>query len=131
MEQRGLNHPRPRMNLPPEFLNHEAGIGAFSNPEEGVEFMLGFNHLLSGLRKKARGLTEDEMHAVRGFVTSAATSPAFVRRLAAEHGAESIAETFLLRAGPPELALEFVLRRHKGQFFRKRYPSLSLLQPAG
>lgn len=131
MEQRGLNHPRPRMNLPPEFLNHDQGIAAFSNPEEGVEFMLGFNHLLSGLRKKGSGLTEDELHAVRGFMTSTAVSPAFVRRLATEHGAESIAETFLLRDGPPELALEFLLRRHKGQFFRKRYPSLSLLQPGG
>jgi hypothetical protein len=131
MERRGLNHPRPRMKLPPEFLNHEQGIGAFSNPEEGVEFMLGFNHLLSGLRKKGRGLTEDELHAVRGFMTNAAVSPAFVRRLVTEHGTESVAETFLLRSGSPEVALAFLLRRHKGQFFRKRYPSLALLQPGG
>jgi len=131
MAERGLHHPRPSMKLPPEFLNHELGIGSFSNPGEGMEFMLGFNHLVSGFRKQGRGLTEDELHAVRGFIVSAAASPAFVRRLAAEHGAQSVAETFLLRDCPPEWALEVLLRRHKGQFYRKRYPSLALLQPNG
>jgi len=38
-----------------------------------------------------------------------------------------MAEVFLLRNHPPELALEFLLRRHKGNYHRKRYPSLSLL----
>jgi len=93
--------------------------------------MLDFNHLLSGFRKKGRGLTEDESHALCGFIASAGVSPAFVRRLASEHGAESVAETFLLRNCPPEWALEVLLRRHKGHFYRKRYPSLSLLQPGG
>ena len=131
MEERGLNHPRPIMKLPPAFLNHEQGIGAFSNPDEGVEFMLGFNHLVSGFRKKGVGLTEAELHSVRGFMVSAAASTAFVRRLVAEHGAESVAETFLVRECPPESSLEVLLRRHKGHFYRKRYPSLSWLQPGG
>ncbi|PYI80589.1 MAG: hypothetical protein DME26_21310 [Verrucomicrobia bacterium] len=129
MTERGFNHPRPRMKLPPEFLNHEQGIGAFSNPDEGEEFMLGFNHLVSAFRKQGRELTEDELHAVRGFIVSAATSPAFVRRLTAEHGAASVAEAFLARDFPVEWTLEVLLRRHKGRFYRKRYPSLSLLQP--
>jgi len=131
MDERGLNSPRPRMKLPPEFLNHDQGIGAFSNPDEGQEFMLGFNHLVSAFRKKGCGLVEDELHAVRGFIVNAGISPAFVRRLAAEHGAESVAKTFLVRDFPPEWSLEVLLRRHKGHFYRKRYPSLSLLQPAG
>ena len=130
MAERGLNHPRPRMTFPPEFLNHDQGIGAFSNSAEGVEFMLGFNHVVSGLRKQGSGLTDDELEAVRGFITSAMVSPAFVRRLVAEHGVKSIAGTFFLRDSPAEVALEFLLRRHKGHFYRKRYPSLSLLQPA-
>jgi hypothetical protein len=131
MEERGLKHPRPPMKLPPEFLNHDQGIGAFSNPDEGVEFMLGFDHLLSGFRKKGRGMTEDELHAVRELMVSAAASPAFVRRLAAEHGAESVGETFLVRDFPADWSLEVLLRRHKGHFYRRRYPSLSLLQPSG
>jgi hypothetical protein len=35
-----------------------------------------------------------------------------------------------MRNAPSGLALEFLLRRHKGQFYRKRYPTLSLLQAA-
>jgi hypothetical protein len=127
--ERHLNFRRPGMQLPPEFLNHDQGIGAFSNPDEGEEFMLGFNHLLSGFRKKGLGLSENELHAMRGFIASAAASPAFVRRLATEHGAESVAEAFGLRDVPPGFALEVLLRRHKGHFYRKRYPSLSWLQP--
>jgi hypothetical protein len=43
-------------------------------------------------------------------------------------GAESLTECFLMRNAPSWLALEFLLRRHKGQFYRKHYPTLSLLQ---
>lgn len=129
MAERGFSQPRPRMSFPPEFLNHDRGIGVFSNPDEGLEFLLEFNHVVSGLGKKGVGMTEDELQAVRGLITNALSSPALVRRLVAEHGAESIAETFLLRACPAELALEYLLRRHKGHFYRKRYPSLSQLQP--
>jgi hypothetical protein len=41
-----------------------------------------------------------------------------------------LTETFLMRNAPSELALEFLLRRHKGQFYRKRYPALSLAEAA-
>lgn len=118
----------PQIRLPPEFLNHKQGIGMFSNPEEGTEFILGFNHVLSGLRKKGGALTQEEVNALQCLVTGAGVSPAFVWRLATEYGAESIAEAFLLRHVPPEWALEFLLRRHKGHFFRKRYPSIALVQ---
>lgn len=127
MQTHGLAYPRPRMTFPPEFLNHGQGIGAFSNADEGLEFLLHFNQVVSGLRKKGAALTDEEADALRHLVTDAAISPAFVRRLVGEHGAESIAETFMTRHTPPELALEFLLRRHKGHFFRKRYPSLSLV----
>ncbi|MCX6924707.1 MAG: hypothetical protein NT154_16065, partial [Verrucomicrobia bacterium] len=128
MREQCLEHPRPRMTFPPEFLNHDQGIAAFSNPEEGVEFVLRFNQMLSGLRKKGVGLTDDEMTALRRLLTDAAISPAFVQRLASEHGAESLAEAFLIRHAPPDFALTFLLRRHKGQFYRKRYPALSLVR---
>ena len=128
MREHGLEHPRPRMSFPPEFLNHDQGIGAFSNPEEGVEYSLRFNQVLSGLRKKGAGLTDDEIDALQHLLTGAAISPAFVRRLVADHGTESMTGSFLMRNAPSGLALEFLLRRHKGQFYRKRYPTLSLLQ---
>jgi hypothetical protein len=126
MQAHGLKHPRPRMTFPPDFLNHDQGIGAFFNPEEGVEYMLRFNHVLSALGKKGVGLNEDELQALQGLMTSEACSPAFVRRLVADQGAESIAEAFLMRDVPSGFALDFLLRRHKGHFYRKRYPSLSL-----
>ena len=130
MQERGLKQPRPDMNFPQEFLDHDQGIGVFSNPDEGVEYSLRFNQALSGLRKRGVGLTDDETDTLRHLLTDATISPAFVRRLVAEHGAESFAETFLMRSMPSGLALEFLLRRHKGQFYRQRYPALSLLQEA-
>ncbi len=128
MREQCLEHPRPRMTYPPEFLNHDQGIAAFSNPDEGVEYLLRFNQMLSGLRKKGVGLTDKEMDALRHLLTGAVVSPAFVQRLASEHGAESLAAAFLIQNEPSELALKFLLRRHKGQFYRKRYPALSLVQ---
>ena len=127
MLARGLSRPRPSMSFPPDFLQHEEGIGAFTNPTEGVEYLLRFHHVLGGLRKKGAGLTEDESDALRHTVTDPAVSPAFVQRLVAEHGRESIAQAFLLRDQPPELALDFLLRCHKGEHFRRRYPAISLV----
>ena len=126
MRAHGLQHPRPRMTFPSEFLNHDQGIGAFFNPEEGIEYMLKFNHVLSALGKRGVGLNEDELQALQGLMASEAISPAFVRRLVADHGAESIAAGFLMRDVPSDLALDFLLRLNKGHFYRKRYPSLSL-----
>jgi hypothetical protein len=128
MRERGLEKPRPPMRFPREFLDHDQGIGAFYNPEEGQEFMLGFNHLLSGLRKQGDGLSDPERDALRHFVTDRCGSPAFVHRLVREHGAASLLETFHLRDLPPDRALAFLLRCHKGRFYRNRYPTLSLVQ---
>lgn len=130
MREQGLQHPRPRMTFPQEFLKHDQRIAAFSNPDEGAEYLLRYNHVLSGLRKKGVDLTNEESDALRRVLTDPAISPAFVRRLTGEHGAESLAEAFLIRNGQVELTLAFLLRRHKGQFYRKRYPALSLVQGA-
>jgi hypothetical protein len=126
MRKHGLEHPRPRMTFPPEFLSHDQGIGAFFNPEEGVEYLLRFNHILSALGKRGVGLNEDDRQVLQGLMTSEVISPAFVRRLVADGGGESVAEAFLVRDIPADRALDFLLRRHKGHFYRKRYPSLSL-----
>lgn len=128
-EQDSPDEPCLRLNLPAELLKHDQGVGAFANPEEGVELMLYFNHVLSGLRKRGSGLNEDELSAVNNLLTNTSVSPDFVRRLAMEHGAESIAAAFLIEDSPPELVLEFLLRRHKGQYFRTRYESPSVPQP--
>ena len=76
MRERGLEKPRPPMKFPREFLDHDQGIGAFYNPDEGEEFMLGFNHILSGLRQQGDGLSDTERDALRHLVTDEAISPA-------------------------------------------------------
>ena len=128
MQERGLTQPRPSLQFPREFLDHDQGIGAFSSPEEGQEFMLGFNHILSGLRKRGEDLSTTERSALRHFVTGQVISPAFVRRLVREHGAASLRETFCLHDLSLEPALTFLLRTYKGCHFRNRYPSLALVQ---
>jgi hypothetical protein len=127
MQERGLEQPRPSMQFPREFLDHDQGIGAFYNPEEGQEFSICFNLILSGLRKKGAGLSPEERDALWRFITADAISPAFVHRLVRDHGAESFVETFHLRHLPTEQALTFLLRCFKGHFYRNRYPSLALV----
>ena len=67
------------------------------------------------------------MHAIRGFVGSDAASPSFVRRVVTEYGDHSIRRAYLLREGTPDYWLDYLLRSHKGYFYRKRYPSMSVL----
>lgn len=128
MCERGLDQPRPPMTLSREFLDHDDGIGAFYKPDEGVEFMPRFHHVLSGLRTQGEGLSDSERDALRHLVSNRAISPASVRRLVREHGAASLLDTFHLRDLPPERALAFLLRCQKGGFHRNRYPSISLVQ---
>jgi hypothetical protein len=128
MRERGLTQPRPTMRFPREILDHEQGIGVFYNPDEGQEIMLGFNHVLSGLRKQGEGLTDAERDALDHFMKDRAVSPAFVQRLVREHGAASLLDNFQLRRLPPDLALALLLRCHKGRFYRNRYPSVSLVE---
>jgi hypothetical protein len=52
-------------------------------------------------------------------------------RLVREHGAASLVENFQLQRLPPDLALAFLLRCYKGEYYRNRYPALSLVQNGG
>jgi hypothetical protein len=99
----------------------------YFNPEEGQEIVQDFNDLLAGLRKKGVDLMPDEEEAIRGWVMSQSISPGFVRRLAEEYGSESIEAAFLLDKQRRDYALEYLLRRYKGRFYRPRYPTLTLV----
>ena len=128
MEKHGLKAPAPEMNIPRDLLESKNGIGVYFNPDEGMEIMPDFNDVLSGLKKKGRGLTEGEEVAIRGWVTSQSLSPGFVRRLAEEHGSESIAAAFLLEKQKEDYVLAYLLRRYKGRFYRPRYPTLTIVK---
>lgn len=123
-----LNKPQPNMPFPADFLDHEEGIGAFSDPVEGVEYLLCFDHVIAGLRKQGVDLTAAEKDAICGAVKSAVICPAYIRRLVADHGTASIPAAFYMSQQPADLTLEVLLRRYKGAHYRRRYPSISLIQ---
>jgi len=127
IEKHGLKDGRPKMPMPTDLLEHKNGLGVFINPDEGKEIMQDFTSIIAGLRRKGEGLTEDEEYCLRGFFEADAISPRFVRRVLDEYGSESVKTALLLRGDQPSYWLDYLLRSHKGQFYRKRYPSLSVI----
>jgi hypothetical protein len=115
------------MNCPKDLLEHTDGVGVFLNPDAGKEIMTHFATLVTGLKRKGEALTDDQERAIRGFFDSVAVSPRFVKRVLDEYGNESAKTAFLLRGDLPSYWLDYLLRSHKGDFYRKRYPSLSAI----
>ena len=89
--------------------------------------MLGFDDVVHGFQKKGRDLTEDEAESLRGLIYAEAISPPFVRKLTQEYGDEAIRSAFLIPSDHDKHCLEYLLRRYKGHFYRKRYPSITLV----
>ena len=127
IEKHGLKDGRPEMPMPTNLLEHKNGLGVFINPDEGKEIMQDFTSVIAGLKRKGEGLTDDEEYCLRGFFEADAISPRFVRRVLDEYGSESVKAAFLLRGEQPGYWLDYLLRSHKGQFYRKRYPFLSVI----
>jgi hypothetical protein len=50
-----------------------------------------------------------------------------VKRLLGEYGDESVLEAYLLREGRPDYWLDYLLRRHKGCYYRRRYPPVAVI----
>lgn len=121
----GLKKGRPNISLPDDLVDSSNGIAVFANPEEGKEITPDYNDIVSGLKRCGESLTEAQATAIRGFVTADAISPAFVKRVTAEHGAESIKAAFMLGKCDEGFWLDYLLRSHKGHFYRKRYPPIS------
>lgn len=123
----GLKNNRPDISIPPDLLESKDGLGVFLNPDSGKEIMEQFNSIMSGFRRKGVGLTEDEEHAIRAFVCSDAISPRFIQRMVREFGDESIKPAFRLGKISASYWLDYLLRRHKGSFYRKCYPAISIV----
>jgi hypothetical protein len=123
----GLKHGRPGMKIPPDLRDHDCGIGVFLNPDEGKEIMTEFDALAAGLKRRGRDLTSDEEDAVRAFIESDALSPAFVHRVLSDYGSESVRAAFRLPEPAPEYWLDHLLRSRRGHFYRKRYPTVSIV----
>jgi hypothetical protein len=127
VEKHKLKKGRPEMELPQDLLEEKDGLGVFLNPDEGKEIMSHFTSLVAGLKKMGKGLTEDEEEVIFGFFDSDAVSPRFVKRVLAEYGDESVKTAFLLKGALPGYWLDYLLRCRKGHFYRKRYPTLSVI----
>ena len=127
LKRHQLSEPSPAIDLPPDILECDDGIGVYFNPDEGQEMMMSFDDVLSGFQKQGRGLNEDESEMVRQFIYSDAINPQLVRTLVQEYGDESIASAFLIPQGDDKRYLDYVLRRYKGHFYRNRYPCLSIV----
>lgn len=123
----GLQRGRPEVNVPPHVRAHAGGIGVFLNPQEGKEMTTEFDTLVAGLARRGQNLTDDQENVIQAFIQEDAVSPAFVHRLVAEYGSDSIRAAFRLPEHLPAYWLEYLLRRHKGQYFRTRYPMLSVI----
>jgi Protein of unknown function (DUF3843) len=111
----------------PDLLACEDGIGVYFNPEEGQEMMRSFDAVRSGFQKQGREMTAEESEMVREFLYADAISPPFVRKLVQDYGDASIAAAFLIPQDYDKYYLEYLLRRYKGHFYRKRYPSLTIV----
>ncbi|MGK0186174.1 MAG: hypothetical protein ACI9R3_001957 [Verrucomicrobiales bacterium] len=127
MQSQGLERPEPRMSFPPEFMNHDQGISAYSSPEEGIEYCINFHQLSNGMQKQGVDLSEAELETIRGVVVDSSCSVAFIRRLVSDSGPQSIAWAFLIRNQSLEWVMETLLRRYKGSYYRKRYPRITLV----
>jgi hypothetical protein len=128
-ERQKYNRPDlpPTPELPSELLDMKNGIGVYFNPAEGQEMMAGFNAIVSGLQKHGVQLTDDEAESLRAFLYSEAISPQFVRLVAREYGDASIAAAFFIQPETAPEYVEYLLRKYKGHFYRRRYPSLTLV----
>jgi hypothetical protein len=72
-------------------------------------------------------VTADEAEMLRQFLYADAISPQFVHKLVQDYGDASIAAAFLIPQDCDKYYLEYLLRRYKGHFYRKRYPSLTIV----
>lgn len=127
IEKHGLKEGRTNINCSKDLLEHTGGLGVFLNPDEGKEIMTNFMSLVTGLKRKGDTLTDDQERAIRGFIEADAVSPKFVKRVLEEYGDESVKTAFFLKGDLPNYWLDYLLRRHKGHFYRKRYPTMAVI----
>ena len=89
--------------------------------------MTGFDEVLRGFQKRGSAVHEEESEGIRQFLYADAISPQFVHKLVQDYGDASIAAAFLIPQDCDKYYVEYLLRRYKGHFYRKRYPSLTIV----
>lgn len=126
IEKHGLKGSKPNMSIPPHVLECEHGIAVYFNEKEGKEIFMNFDYVISGFEKKGNILDDDEQEAIRNFILSDSISPDFVNQMINRYGRESVESAFLI-SKHDQLNIPYLLRKYKGSFYRKRYPSLTFV----
>jgi len=117
----------PDIPLPEELRGCKNGIGVFIDTLEGEEIMSDFNDVISGLKKNGDTCTPDECEMIRNWIDSLSISPAFVHRVLKEYGGEESIKYSFRWETDDSCWLDYMLRRHKGDFYRRRFPPLSVV----
>ena len=124
MKKHNLKNSSPNYTYPKSLMETSNGIGAYFNPDEGQEIAEDFNNIVNGFKKQGVALKEDEENTIRLFIESNSISPNFVRKMINDYGGKSILSSFVIRNYDEEIAVEYILRKYKGHFYRNRYPSI-------
>ena len=120
----------PRLSLSEQLVEYEGGVAMFLDPVEGTEMMDWFDDVRNGLKKNGKPCTEDEVDVIRGWINSPSICPGFIHRVLEKYGgSESIKHVFCWKTDEPYW-LEYLLRCRKGQFYRRRFPPISLVDSA-
>ncbi|HEY5892669.1 MAG TPA: DUF3843 family protein [Chthoniobacterales bacterium] len=119
----GLKRPA-QAGLPRKLIESGNGVAVFYQEGEGTEMLTGYGTLLSTLKKGSDPLSQTEMEILQAFIEEDAISPAFVRRVIRDAGSSAIARLYFLTDCAE--GIEYLLRRFKGCFYRKRHPCISL-----
>ncbi len=127
LKKHKLQNPFPSFSLPQDLLEDDSGVAVFFNPDEGEEIMRNFNNVKNGFEKKGENLNLDEQDAIRIFMESEAICPKFIQRMTDDYGDESILSSYLMSGNEDGKCLDYLLRRFKGHFYRKRYPEISFV----
>ena len=125
-EKHAITEDGPKIGLPDNLLHSSHEIGVFYSLEENMEIMDCFDVLVGGLQCDGHSLDDEEIETIRGFVQSSEISPKFVCHIASLYGESSFRAAFLLDQCVEDYCLEYLLRKFKGKYFRRRQPGIAL-----
>ena len=117
-----------RLNLPglmEGLADSQDEVAVFYHAGEGIEAFTCFGTLRTALKRQDGILLEDELDALQAFMEEDSISPAFVHRVVAETGSAGVEALYFLPEDSRE-GIEYLLRRFKGSYYRKRYPAITL-----
>jgi len=125
LKKYGMERPAQSMGLPNGFIESGKGVAVFYHEGEGTEMIEGYDTLLRALGNRKDPLSDKEKEILQAFIEEDTISPAFVRRVIRDAGSAGIERLYCL--SDSEEGMEYLLRRFKGLYYRKRYPCISLL----